>query len=127
MKTFLLATLSFIALSSYGQNNTTKLNTDSLLGTFIIDLRPTPDSEPYLKDFKFTKIEVKNFDDEFYGYPFTGGLLNTNWDKIYFAFTTADQSGAYYHSGYVEGNKVFGISLNENRKLIIPWKGEKKK
>ena len=127
MKTFLLATLSFIALSSYGQNNTTKLNTDSLLGTFIIDLRPTPESEPYLKDFKFTKIDGKNFDGEFYGYPFTGGLLNTNWDKIYFAFTTADQSGAYYHSGYVEGNKVFGISLNENRKLIIPWKGEKKK
>ena len=127
MKNFLLAVFSFIGLSSYGQNNTIKLNTDSLLGTFIIDLRPTPDSEPYLKDFKFTKIEVKNFDDEFYGYPFTGGLLNTNWDKIYFAFTTADQSGAYYHSGYVEGNKVFGISLNENRKLIIPWKGEKKK
>ena len=127
MKTFLLATLSFIALSSYGQNNTTKLNTDSLLGTFIIDLRPTPDSEPYLKDFKFTKIDGKNFDGEFYGYPFTGGLLNTNWDKIYFAFTTADESGTYYHSGYVEGNKVFGISLNENRKLIIPWKGEKKK
>ena len=109
MKIFLLATFSFIALSSYGQNNTTKLNTDSLLGTFVIDLRPTPDSEPYLKDFKFTKIDGKNFDCEFYGYPFTGGLLNTNWDKIYFAFTTADQSGTYYHSGYVEGNKVFGI------------------
>ncbi|MBK9466171.1 MAG: hypothetical protein IPN56_15630 [Chitinophagaceae bacterium] len=43
---------------------------DSALGTWVIDLRPTPDSEPYLKDFKFTKIEGKQFEGEFYGYPF---------------------------------------------------------
>lgn len=100
---------------------------DSVLGTWVIDLRPTPDSEPYLKDFKFTNIEGKQFEGEFYGYPFQGGFLNTDWDKIYFAFTTADQSGTYFHSGYVEGNKVFGITLNENRKFVLPWKGEKKK
>lgn len=83
--------------------------------------------EPYLKDFKFTKIYGKQFDGEFYGYPFTGGFLNLDWDKIYFAFTTADQSGTYFHSGYMEGNKVFGLSLNENRKFVLTWKGEKKK
>jgi hypothetical protein len=97
------------------------------LGTWVIDLRPTPESEPYLKDFKFTKIEGKKFDGEFYGYPFSGGFLNTDWDKIYFAFTTADQSGTYYHSGYIEGNKVFGMSLNEARGLMLPWRGERKK
>lgn len=98
---------------------------DSIIGTFIIDLRPTPENEPYLKEFKFTKIEGKKFDGEFYGYPFSGGFLNTDWDKIYFAFTTADQSGTYYHSGYVEGNKVFGITLNEARSFVLPWKGER--
>ena len=97
------------------------------MGTWVIDLRPTPDSEPYLKDFKFTKIEGKQFEGEFYGYPFSGGFLNFDWDKIYFAFTTADQSGTYFHSGYIEGNKVFGLSLNENRKFVLPWKGERKK
>jgi hypothetical protein len=98
----------------------------NVLGTWVIDLRPTPDTEPYLKEFKFTKIEGKQFDGEFYGYPFTGGFLNLDWDKIYFAFTTADQSGTYFHSGYVESDKIFGITLNENRKLIVPWKGKKK-
>ena len=98
---------------------------DSIIGTFTIDLRPTPESEPYLKPFKFTKIEGKKFDGEFYGYPFSGGFLNTDWDKIYFAFTTADQSGTYYHSGYIEGNKVFGITLNEARSFVLPWKGER--
>jgi hypothetical protein len=104
-----------------------KAEIDRIIGTFIIDLRPTPESEPYLKEFKFTKIEGKKFDGEFYGYPFSGGFLNTDWDKIYFAFTTADQSGTYYHSGYVEGNKVFGITLNEARGFVLPWKGERTK
>jgi hypothetical protein len=104
----------------------TKLNVNDALGTWVIDLRPTPNSEPYLKDFKFTSIDSSWFDGEFYGYPFTGGFLNLDWDKIYFAFTTADQSGTYFHSGYIEGNKVYGITLNENRKLLLPWKGERK-
>ena len=41
---------------------------DSALGTWVIDLRPTPASEPYLKEFKFTKINEKGFDGEFYGW-----------------------------------------------------------
>jgi hypothetical protein len=102
-----------------------KPDANDALGTWVIDLRPTPESEPYIKEFKFTKIDGKNFDGEFYGYPFSGGFLNTDWDKIYFAFTTADQSGTYYHSGYIGGNKVFGMSLNENRKLMLPWRGTK--
>lgn len=105
---------------------TGKVNPDKALGTWVIDLRPTPESEPYLKDFKFTKIDSTRFDGEFYGYPFSGGFLNTDWDKIYFAFTTGDQSGTYYHSGYIEGDKVYGMSLNENRKLMLPWRGERK-
>jgi hypothetical protein len=104
----------------------TKPDANDALGTWVIDLRPTPDSKPYLKDFKFTKIDGEKFDGEFYGYPFEGGFLNTDWDKIYFAFTTSDQSGTYYHSGYIEGDKIYGISLNENRKLMLPWRGEKK-
>jgi hypothetical protein len=105
---------------------TKKPDANDALGTWVIDLRPTPESAAYIKEFKFTKIDGKNFDGEFYGYPFEGGLFNTDWDKIYFAFTTADQSGTYYHSGYIEGNKVYGMSLNENRKLMLPWRGEKK-
>lgn len=100
---------------------------DSAIGTWIIDLRPTPESEPYLKEFKFTKIEGKIFDGEFYGYPFGGGFLNIDWDKIYFAFTTSDQGSTYFHSGYIEGDKVYGITLNENRKFVLPWRGQRKK
>lgn len=126
MKKLLLAAALISSLTLTAQTKKQR-STDSIVGTFIIDLRPTPSSEPYLKDFKFTKIEGKKFEGEFYGYPFTGGFLNTDWDKIYFAFTTADQSGTYYHSGFIEGNKVFGMTLNEARELMLPWKGERKK
>ena len=115
-----------VCLISLQAKSQTKPVADSVLGTWIIDLRPTPESAPYLKEFKFTRIEGKKFDGEFYGYPFTGGFLNTDWDKVYFAFTTQDQSGTYYHSGFVEGNKVTGITLNENREFVLPWKGQKK-
>ncbi len=124
---FLLASSVVVAQVQKENPTSNKPVADSVLGTWVIDLRPTPDSEPYLKDFKFTKIEGKQFDGEFYGYPFQGGFLNTDWEKIYFAFTTADQSGTYFHSGYIEGDKVFGITLNENRKFILPWKGTRKK
>lgn len=128
--TALFLLFSSVVMAQVEKKNQTsasnRLIADSILGTWVIDLRPTPDSEPYLKDFKFTKIEGKQFDGEFYGYPFQAGFLNIDWEKIYFAFTTADQSGTYFHSGYIEGNKVFGITLNENRKLILPWRGEKK-
>jgi hypothetical protein len=103
-----------------------KPNANDALGIWVIDLRPTFKSEPYLKDFKFTTIDSSRFNGEFYGYPFEGGFLNTDWDKVYFAFTTADKSGTYYHSGYIEDDSIFGISLNENRKLMLPWRGIRK-
>jgi hypothetical protein len=99
---------------------------DSAAGTWVIDLRPAPASPPYLKEFKITKITGNKFDGEFYGYPFTGGYINADWDKIYFAFTTTDQSGTYFHSGSIEAGKVNGMSLNESRQLFIPWRGQKK-
>ena len=126
MRKWLVTVFITGCLFSFSASGQTKPVADSVIGTYIIDLRPTPESAPYLKDFKFTRVEGKKFDGEFYGYPFTGGFLNTDWGKVYFAFTTQDQSGTYYHSGYVEGNKVYGITLNEGRGFVLPWKGEKK-
>lgn len=113
-------------MQSVGQSNST-LKTKNALGTWIIDLRPTPTSEPYLKEFVFTKINEKEFEGEFYGTPFTGGLFNTDFDKLYFAFTTADQNNTYFHSGYIEGDKMQALTFCESRKFTLPWKGEKKK
>lgn len=99
---------------------------DKIKGTWVIDLRPSPNSEIYLKDFVITPTKDKSFSGEFYGTPFTTGKFNTEWEYVYFAFTTSDKEYIYYHSGYIDGDRIFGISYSPDRKFISHWTGLKK-
>ncbi len=102
------------------------LNLDKVKGTWVLDLRPDPNSEPYLKDFILRPTNGKAFEGEFYGATFTGGYFNTDWENLYFAFTTGDKDNVYYHSGYIIGDKIFGISYSEGRQFTSHWTGTKK-
>jgi CubicO group peptidase (beta-lactamase class C family) len=97
-----------------------------LTGTWQLDLRPTPNSEPYLKDFIVSEMAGKGFSGEFYGTPFTGGQINSDWDKTYFAFTTHDKDNYYFHSGFVDGDMISGISHSAERKFTSHWTGARK-
>jgi CubicO group peptidase (beta-lactamase class C family) len=99
---------------------------DKIKGTWSIDLRPTPNSEPYLKDFIITSIKGKEFGGEFYGTEFSTGILNSDWQDLYFAFTTKDKTSTYFHSGYIDGNKIYGVSYSDERKFTSHWSGTKK-
>lgn len=101
-------------------------NPSQIQGTWEIDLRPTPAAEPYLKEFVVSDVTDKNFSGTFYGSNFTGGQINGSWEKIYFAFTTGDKDSSYFHSGYIEDGKIYGISYSPDRKFITPWTGKKK-
>jgi hypothetical protein len=79
-----------------------------------------------LKDFIITPTTAKNFSGEFYGTAFTTGKFNTDWDILYFAFTTSDKENVYFHSGFIEGNKISGISYSPDRKFTSHWTGIKK-
>lgn len=115
-----------IPLVKKQENNTNVSNLDNIKGTWLLDLRPDPNSEPYLKEFILTPTEGKEFEGEFYGTKFTGGCLNTDWENVYFAFTTGDKDNVYYHSGYIIDDKIFGISYSEGRKFTSHWTGIKK-
>ena len=104
----------------------TNKRSDQLQGTWEIDLRPTPAAEPYLKEFVISNITDKSFSGVFYGSEFTGGQINVIWEKIYFAFTTGDKDSTYFHSGYVEDGKIYGITYSPERKFITPWTGKRK-
>ncbi|MBT8378506.1 MAG: hypothetical protein KJN64_04695 [Ignavibacteria bacterium] len=95
-------------------------------GVWIIDLRPTPDSEPYLKEFVIENIEGNSFSGIFYDTDFENGSFNLSWDKLYFAFTTKDASSTYFHSGYVEEETMYGISFSPERSFTAPWNGKRK-
>ena len=99
---------------------------DNIKGTWIIDLRPEPNSEPYLKDFLITPNEGKSFSGEFYGAEFSNGIFNTDWENLYFAFSTKNTINTYFHSGYIIGNKIYGISYSSERKFTSHWTGTKK-
>lgn len=99
---------------------------EKIKGTWLLDLRPDPQSEPYFKDFIIEPIEGRAFSGEFYGTKFTGGYFNTDWETLYFAFTTGDMENTYYHSGYIIGNKIYGISYSPERKFTSHWNGTKK-
>lgn len=101
-------------------------NLSQIQGTWEIDLRPTPNSQPYLKEFVISSVTDKTFSGIFYGSEFTAGQLNGSWERIYFAFTTGDKDSSYYHSGYIENGKISGISYSPERKFITPWTGSKK-
>ncbi len=98
----------------------------ALIGEWVIDLRPTPKSEGYFQPFIVESIEENTIQGTFYGSKLESSILNENWEKLYFAFTTRDLSNEYYHSGYLLDGKLFGITYCPNRKFTAPWTGSKK-
>ncbi len=99
---------------------------DTLIGEWNIDLRPTPEADGYFQSFIVEIIGENTLEGTFYGSELENAILNTNWDKLYFAFTTRDQSNEYYHSGYLRNGKLFGITYCPGREFTAPWTGEKK-
>ncbi len=107
-------------------NPTTGYDLEKIKGTWLLDLRPDPNSEPYLKDFIIIPTKGRAFSGEFYGTAFTTGYFNTDWENLYFAFSTKDKTNTYFHSGYIVGNKIYGISYSADRKFTSHWTGAKK-
>lgn len=122
-KVFIIAiSCFFFTLSLQSQNEPLT----SIVGTWIIDLTPSPDATPYLQEMTVTKVEGTNFSGSFYNTRFDNGKTNTVWDKDYFAFKTKDGSSVYFHSGYIEDGELKGLTYCEKRDFTMPWTGTRK-
>lgn len=99
---------------------------EDLIGDWTVDLRPSPDSEGYYQPFNVESVAGNTFIGSFYGSQIENAFFNKNWDRLYFAFTTKDQSNTYYHSGYLSNGEVSGISYCPTREFTAPWTGLKK-
>ena len=121
-----IITVFFLVFSLIGfsqSENPDRLN--ELIGNWTIDLRPSPDAEGYFQNFEITAINERVIEGTFYGSPISNGLINTSWDRLYFAFSTSDGTHNYYHSGYLENGRVYGISYCPGREFTAPWNGVK--
>ncbi|MBT8194909.1 MAG: hypothetical protein HKO56_09110 [Bacteroidia bacterium] len=98
---------------------------NEIIGTWQIDLRPTPDSEAYYKNFLIEKVNGKEFSGEFYDTNFKNGFINTEWENIYIGFMTKDKSSTYFHTATINGNKIEGITFSPEREFTSRWTGKK--
>ena len=96
-----------------------------LLGTWQVDLRPTPDAEPYYKEFVVTSVQGNSFSGSFYGAAISQARINTDWGNLRIAFVTADGSGAYHHSAVLDDNKLEGLSNSTGRNFLSYWSAVK--
>ena len=120
MKTIYITILFItISLGSFAQKTA-----QEFVGTWEIDLRPTPESEPYIKEFVVKSIKKNTLKGTFYGSQIKEGFINKKWRRTYFAFSTSDNTHTYYHSGYFLDGKVYAISYCPTRSLTTPWRGE---
>jgi hypothetical protein len=93
----------------------------ALLGTWTVDLRPTPDAPPYLQAFVVTSVQGKAFTGTFYGAPVSQGRINTDWGTLRIAFVTNDGSGPYNHSAVLDGARLEGLSNSTGRDFLAYW------
>jgi len=130
MRLLILILLTTLSKSTFSQSNNLNGSSEAnanLLGEWILDLRPSPDADPYLQPLIIDKQNGKDFEGSFYGSPIKEAFLNESWDKLYFAFKSSDSSNTYYQSGYIIGDEIFGITYCPNRNFVMPWSGKKKK
>ncbi len=127
IKLIFITLLLLVPISIIAQDITSSPSeqNDPLIGNWKIDLRPTAESEGYFQSFDVKIVNGNTFTGTFYGSEIKNALINRNWAKIYFAFSTSDQSNEYYHSGYLENGKLFGITYCPNREFTAPWTGVK--
>jgi hypothetical protein len=119
--------LAFVSFVASGQTAAGSAESASaLLGTWKVDLRPTPNAAPYFQEFVVTKVNPNNtFEGTFYGAPISQARINTAWGTIRIAFVTADQSGPYNHSAVLQGRTLEGLTNSTGRDFLSYWSAAK--
>ena len=94
---------------------------DGLVGTWQVDLRPTPEAAPYFQEMIITSVAGDSITGTFYGAPIRDGRLNTAWGALRFAFLTDDGSGTYHTSGTLRGDRIEGLTHALGRDFLAYW------
>lgn len=96
-----------------------------LVGTWQVDLRPTPDAAPYLQPFVVTASDGDRLEGTFYGSPVERAEVNARWGGVWFAFETTDGSARYVTVGRLTEGGLEGTTYAPARGLLQPWRAER--
>ncbi len=97
-----------------------------LVGTWDVDLRPSPDSAANVVSMVIRSVEGGVLQGSFYdGSEMTEGRVTTSFGVVRFAFVTSDGSGLYHTTGELRGGRVTGVTHAIERNFLMPWRGER--
>jgi len=100
-------------------------NPQALVGSWKVDLRPTPDAEPYYQEFVVRSVEGGDLAATFYGTEVSEGSVNADWGRVHFAFVTEDGSGLYNTSGVLENGNLEGRTHALGRGFLSVWSAKR--
>jgi len=106
------------------------LDAQSLAGKWRVDLRPTPDAEPYYRTMVIESVKDGNLAGSFYGSDMERAMVNDDWaagadGDIVFAFVTRDGSGPYHTSGVLRDGRIVGVTHSLGRGFVSRWTAER--
>ena len=125
MRMLFLSLLIIFGLSSQISADGAGPDARALIGTWKVDLRPTPDADAYYQEFVVHSIDGSTFTGMFYGTEIRHGRINTDWDGVHFAFVTNDGSGDYNTSGILKDGKLSGTTHSLGREFLAVWTAER--
>ncbi|MCA9296603.1 MAG: hypothetical protein KC983_08795, partial [Phycisphaerales bacterium] len=117
-----LATLPLLNMAPRLPEMAQDTETSPLIGTWQVDLRPTPDAEPYYQQLVVGATEEGLLAGTFYGAPFRHAHLNDDWNETYFSFVTNDGSGEYHTTCVLRGGRLEGTTHSIGREFLLPWR-----
>lgn len=106
-------------------NDARPVDSQQLVGTWKVALRPKPGDPAYFQEFLVLSITGKSFTGSFYGAPIEQARINTDWDAVRIAFVTSDRSGPYHHSATLVGKRLEGLTNSTGRDFLSYWSATK--
>ena len=116
-----LVLCAFLSACSMVSPTPATVDAEGLVGTWVVDLRPTPDAPPYYQELVVESVEGLTFAGRFYGTAVTEARINADWGTLRIAFVTEDGSGPYYHSAVLRGTTLEGLSNSTGRDFLRYW------
>lgn len=97
----------------------------ALLGTWAVDVRPTPGADASEQPFVVTAVSGSAFEGSFHGTAIESARVNRQWGDLRFAFVTRDDSGAYHTSGVLRDDRLEGTTHAIGRDVLSVWTAER--
>ena len=98
----------------------TKTEMPNVDGTWVVDLRPTPDAPAYDVAMEL-KVRDGRVVGTFYDTEIENGFANDTWGDLVVGFTTRDGSGVYYSTATLHDDVLRGSTLSVGRQFLAVW------